>query len=70
MAISRTSKYFELKYVVECKQPQQAFYDTIAAFDNEGAAMGYCGDCMSNHGDDWQYRVMKRNNKSVWTAIK
>lgn len=47
-----------LPYKLECKRPDQAFSDTIAAFDVAIAATAYMEECAAvNPG--FLYRVMK-----------
>jgi hypothetical protein len=57
----RTSKYYELKYVVECKPPSQAFFEPIAAFNSSEVAASYAKDCRRGNGPKWDYRVQTRH---------
>ncbi len=59
MALSRKSKYFELKYIVECKWPNKPFYETIAAFDSQMIATNYKRDCIATI-KGFEYRTMQR----------
>ncbi len=60
----RTSKYYELKWVVECRSTY-VFFETIAAFDHEGVAKGYAKDC-AKVNPEYQYRVLSRDGKGKW----
>jgi hypothetical protein len=58
--MKRTSKYFELKYFVECKAAGRFAFEPIAAFDNECVAKNYCDDCLRGKPFGFGYRVVKR----------
>lgn len=61
MAISRTSKYYDLRFIVQCKQPLRGYWETIAAFDCEPAAIGYSNECRKDRlTASFEYRIMKR----------
>lgn len=60
--MKKTSRYYNLKWVVECKWPNKPFYETIAAFNSLPVAREYMRECAS--GNKWfKYRVMERNGK-------
>jgi hypothetical protein len=56
----------KLPYVVECKSTYP-FFETIAAFNVDIAAMSYAYDCKLVH-PDFEYRVMK-NGKPVCADV-
>jgi hypothetical protein len=58
--MKRSSKYYTLRYFVECKWPHNSFYETIAAFDSERVAEAYAAECKKTNLD-FVYRTFKRN---------
>lgn len=57
----RSSPYYQLKYVVGCKWPQNGFYEPIAAFDSEKIAREYASSrCGLALAYQMHYRVMER----------
>lgn len=61
--MKRSSKYFNLRYLVECKWPERPCFETIAAFDHEGVAADYAQTCYRGKRTDWEYRVMERKSR-------
>lgn len=64
--MKRSSKYFALRYLVECKPSYQTFYEPIAAYNDDGIAINYAVECSRaanaiKHNSD--YRVMERKSR-------
>lgn len=63
--MKRSSEYFELKYIVQCKSGSRPCFETIAAFNVRVVAERYAKDCArSNFGAE--YRVLTRGGKGGW----
>ena len=60
--MKRTSAYFGLKWIVQCRWPQNSWFETIAAFDVDNAAQSYANNCAKNN-TSLKYRVLERNSK-------
>lgn len=58
----RSSIYYPLRYIVQCQQPGQAFFYSMAAFDLEAVACGYAKQCAAEHRSDYRYRVIDHHN--------
>ena len=65
--MKRSSKYYPLRYVVECKPTNQAFFEVIAAFNVDVVALDYAKACSRSTG--YAYRVMKRHGNALFTEI-
>jgi hypothetical protein len=65
-----TSKYFQLKFVVECKWPENHYFEVIAAFDNDQVATAYAKKCADDwrkkNSPEWCYRVQERRGSGKW----
>lgn len=66
--MTHASKYFTLKWVVECKPGVQPFFETIAAFNSDRIAKHYADDC-SAENRSYAYRVMQRFSNGQWKVI-
>lgn len=67
--MTRNSKYYGLKWLVECKPGAQPFFETIAAFNSDRIAKGYADDCMKANRGSYVYRVMERRTNGQWKVI-
>lgn len=56
----KTSKYYPLNWIVECKPEGQNLFETIAAFNCDRAALDYAEDCRQVHPKSWVYCVLER----------
>lgn len=66
--MKRSSTYFHLKYVVECKPGFQAFFEPIVAFNSDRVALHYAADCAKVNA--WnEYRTMKRTANGKFVQI-
>jgi hypothetical protein len=65
--MKRHSRYRGLRWFVECKWPEYAWYVAIAAFDNERVAQGYADDCARSKlpSVGWAYRVIERTSEDM-----
>jgi len=60
--MNRSSKYFPLEYIVECKPGRQPFFEVIAAFNADCVANHYANECrVANPGNE--YRVLTRRGR-------
>lgn len=66
----RSSRYFELKFIVECKRPPNpaTWWEPIAAFNCDSVALAYAADCRKDKASwskdlPWEYRVLKRGKR-------
>lgn len=71
----RTSPYYNLKWIVECKWPNKPFFEQIAAFNDAQVAKDYCDFCAKSWKleDNFQYRVMERKGNKwirIWGYLK
>lgn len=70
----RSSPYFNLRYIVECKPPRQAFFEQMCAFNSDSVAFDYAERCRADKrfwpDGKWEYRVMKRTNKGLVEMTK
>jgi hypothetical protein len=68
--MKRTSKYYDLETIVECKHPAYAAWEPIAAFNSDRVAIHYAVDCRrANAKHGLEYRVMQRVGKT-WCLIE
>lgn len=58
----RTSRYFPLKFVIECSEPGKAFFEPIAAFNLEQVARSYCEGTDKQQAVGFRYRVVERHS--------
>jgi hypothetical protein len=65
--MKRSSPFFGLKYLVQCRD-FRPFYETIAAFNYDGAAHGYAKDCAKTNTLNF-YRVMERDSRGRLTEL-
>ena len=57
----KTSAYYELKFVVECKWPHNHHFEPIAAFNVQRIAEEYAASAWAGQAyPGWSYRVMER----------
>lgn len=57
----------KLPYKVECRSTQ-SFFELIAAFNCESAAMGYAKGCLESNSE-FEYRVLK-NRKVIAKTVR
>lgn len=70
--MKRSSKYFELRYIVQAKMSPNVFYLTIAAFDSDGIARDYATTARTSSANritQIEYRVAKRNSRGQFKTI-
>lgn len=67
--MQRTSRYYNLKWIVECKPGKQAFFETIAAFNDDSVAEVYAAECRAANGEWAVYRVMERKGRGTFVEI-
>ena len=62
----KNSKYKTLEYIVE--HTRGAYFEVIAAFDCEAAAIGYRKECERDNGGS-HYRVSKRDHRGQFRVL-
>jgi hypothetical protein len=65
--MTRTSKYFDLRFVVEVRQNPMPRWEAISAFNVDSVAQAYAASCrQANPRSD--YRVMQRQSRG-WKEL-
>jgi hypothetical protein len=65
--MTRTSKYFDLRFVVEVRQNPLPYWEAMAAFNVDSVAQAYAARCrQANPLSD--YRVMERQARG-WKEL-
>lgn len=67
--MKRTSEYFGLKYLVQCRARDRHHFETIAAFDVDDIARKYAKDCAKNAIPGFTYRTMERDGRGQFKPI-
>lgn len=67
--MKRTSEYFNLKYLVQCKSNSRPCFETIAAFDVDIIARKYATDCVAGAASTITYRVMERTGRGKFRQL-
>lgn len=68
--MKRSSMYFYLSHVVECKPMWQAFWEPIAAFNSRQVADDHALRCSISAAGRSEYRVKSRNGKGQFTMVE
>lgn len=66
----RSSVYYPLRYIVQCQPAGQAFFENIAAFNDDGVAIDYACDCLKGKPIGWKYRVVHHQNNEDRTIYR
>lgn len=70
--MQRSSRYYDLAFIVECKPPGRGFFEQIAAFNSDTIAKKYADDCYKAkfylYGRS-EYRVMQRKGSGKYVCI-
>jgi hypothetical protein len=59
------NSYPELKWVVMCRWPSKAYWEPIAAFNVETAAISYKESCENVNGDFLKYKIEEIVDESL-----
>jgi hypothetical protein len=59
----------ELKWRVDCKPGKQVFFETIAAFNCQEAAVNYLNECRNTNSCWAVYRVMTTVDGCEWELL-
>lgn len=66
--MSYSREYKALPFVVECRWPHNAYWETIAAFDCYEAAHDYGKRCYDNNrAGKLAYRMRSRDGRGKWS---
>lgn len=61
--MKKSSKYFELRWIVEVRWPENTWFEPIAAFNSESVAQQYASGCRLAATQGFEYRVQKRKSR-------
>lgn len=67
--MKRSSKFYPLKWLVECKPSGQPFFEVIAGFNSDSVAVHYAQDCFKTN-PDFVYLVMQRNSRGGYRLLR
>lgn len=67
--MNRLSRYFSLKFIVECRWPSNAYWEVICAWDHEEVAVEYA-QAIKNRQPTFRYRVREREARGKWRLVK
>lgn len=67
--MKRSSKFYPLKWLVECKPSGQHFFEVIAGFNHDRVATSYAKDCFKAN-PEFVYLVMERNAGGGYKQLK